>query len=77
MPPRKTPAGRAPQMLTLEEAGERLAVSHDSVQRLVTAGELAVVDVGTGAKRARLRVSEDVLIQFIKDRTIEASKAVG
>ncbi len=78
MPPRKSPAGagRAPQLLTLKEVGTRLGISHDSVQRLVTAGSLAVVDVSTGT-RPRLRISESALAAFIAARTIPAGKAAG
>lgn len=72
MPPRKrttTTAGRAPQLLTLKEVGARLGISHDSVQRLVVAGGLPVVDVGAGS-RPRLRVSESALAAWIAARTV-------
>lgn len=59
-------------LLSLKEAGERLGVSHDTVNRLVRQGALRVADVSAGAQRARLRISEDELARFIESRTYSA-----
>lgn len=66
----------APQLLTLEEVGLRLGTSHDTVLRLIAAGDLPAVDISAGRKqRARIRVSEQALAAFIDARTLPAGRA--
>ena len=45
-----------PLLVTTSEAAEALAVSRDTILRLVRAGRLAAVDVSTGQQRPRLRI---------------------
>lgn len=77
MPRAKAEATRtAPQLLTLAEVGLRLTTSHDTVLRLIAAGDLPAVDIsaGAGKQRARIRVSEAALAAFINARTLPGGR---
>lgn len=67
-------ADRAPQLLKPEDAGKRLGVHADTVRRMVEAGEIEGIDVGT-TKYPRLRISEDALKKFIDSRTVTPASA--
>lgn len=54
--------------LTVEETAAELRVHKRSVYRLVTAGEIAWINVGTGTKRPRIRISRDALDRYLKSR---------
>lgn len=54
-------------LLTVPEAAEELRVSNDSVYRLIAAGLIQTVDVGT-ARRPRTRVTRAALEEFIAAR---------
>lgn len=60
----------APQLLRLEDVAERLGICRSSVENLITARDLPVVDIRASGKRPRLRVSEADLAEFIKARSV-------
>lgn len=62
-------------LLSVREAGKRLGVSDWAVRRMIANGELRVVDVGSGAQRARLRIRLDDLQAFIDARTYDTDQA--
>lgn len=55
-----------PKLYTVREAAELLSCSPDHVYDLVSRGELEVVDIGHG--RAKTRVPEDALAEYINKR---------
>lgn len=55
-------------LLTIEEVAEELRISPDSVYRLISAGDLQTVNVGTG-RRSRTRVTRVALEKFAANRT--------
>lgn len=63
-------APRATLTLTPAEAAFELRISEDSFMRLVAAGEIDTVDVGTG-KQARTRVTWAALEAFLASRTTQ------
>jgi excisionase family DNA binding protein len=58
-----------PKVYTFKEAGELLGTSHDTVNRLVRAGRLRVVNISAGDARPRFRVRADDLTKFIEENT--------
>jgi predicted site-specific integrase-resolvase len=56
-------------LLTLEEVGAELGVSDTTAWRYCTSGQLPCIDVGRG--RARLRVRQSAVAQFLKDREVK------
>ena len=57
-----------PRLYTPRQAGERLGVSHDVIDRWIRDGEIPFVDVGTPrARRARIREAD--LVALIEKRT--------
>ncbi|KQY59374.1 hypothetical protein ASD11_07335 [Aeromicrobium sp. Root495] len=58
---------RAPQLLSVAEAAERLSCSRGHVLNLVARGDLRGVEIGIG--RAKTRVYERDLAAFIAART--------
>lgn len=63
----------AAALLTLDQVAERMGISRDGVERLITAGELAAVDVHAAGKRPRLRIREDTLAAFYETRAINTA----
>lgn len=61
-----------PRLYTPKQAGERLGVSHDVVDRWIRSGEIPFVNVGT-PKFRRARIREDDLVALIEKRTHTAS----
>lgn len=62
-----------PRLYTPKEAGELLGgVSEQTVRRMVEAGQLRIVNVGTDPAYPRMRIREDDLMAFIEARTQEA-----
>ena len=57
------------QLLTPDEAGERLGVTAKSVYRLIALGELRAVDVAITGTRPKTRIRDDDLQRFINQRT--------
>jgi hypothetical protein len=41
----------------MTETGERLDISHDTLQRLITDGELTAINVSASCSRRNLRIS--------------------
>lgn len=60
----------ATQLLTVPETGQRLGVHKQSVYRLIWAGQLAVVNVGNGKRRPRLRIKESSIEDYIRRNEI-------
>lgn len=56
------------QLHTIPQTAQRLGISRTSVYDLIAAGQLRVVDVGTG-RSPRTRVRDDDLQAFIDGRT--------
>ena len=56
----------AEQLLKPTEAGALLRVSAKTVGRLVARGKIRGVDVGQGKKRARIRIPESAIGEFIR-----------
>ena len=54
---RKTTMGRPPDLITIEEFGERYAVSRSTIYRLIENQEIALVKIGR-ASRIRLADAE-------------------
>ena len=57
------------QLLTLNDASDRLGISPDAVLTHVRAGRLRGINVGNGSRRPRWRITEDALEQFIAAAT--------
>lgn len=64
------PPRAASQLLTLDQVAERMAVSRNTVERLVESGELKAIDIHCSGRRPRLRVLETELAAFYKRRAI-------
>jgi excisionase family DNA binding protein len=62
------------RLYTPKQAGERLGVSHDVVDRWIRSGEIPFVDVGT-PKFRRARIRESDLLALIERRTHTAPTA--
>lgn len=56
------------KVYTAKEVGELLGVSRQTVDRLIAAGEIASLNVGSEL-RPRKRITEDALDDFKKART--------
>ena len=74
MPTTRASTGVAPALLTIPQVAQRLGVHRDTVYTLISRGELAVTDLATGQVktgngRAKSRIREDVLADFIERRT--------
>lgn len=54
------------QLLTVAETAQRLRCCRNTVYAFIARGELACLDIGTG--KAKTRIPESVLEQFIADR---------
>lgn len=61
------------QLLTPEEAGDRLGVTAKSIYRLIALGELRAVEVKVSGTRSKTRVRDDDLQDFIDRRTRDAA----
>lgn len=59
------------RLFTIPDVADRLGVARSTVYDLIARGELRVVDLGHG--RAKSRVREDDLAQFIDRRTHTAA----
>jgi hypothetical protein len=77
--PRWTPSEHVPvsmksptALLTPKEAAVELAVTVEQLRALVKAGELAVVNVGSGSDRTRQRFEPSDIREFRQRRRIEA-----
>lgn len=57
-------------LLTIPEAADELRISENSMYRLISAGLLQTVDVGTG-RQSRTRISRAALEAFIAGRATE------
>jgi excisionase family DNA binding protein len=55
------------ELLSITEVARRLDCSRDTVERIVDRGELAIVDIGNGRAKSRIRCAE--LEQWIASRT--------
>lgn len=68
MPP--APTAEAVSLLAIPEAARRLDCSGKHVYRLIEAGVLRAVDIGTpGSGRSKTRVRSDDLAAYIKSHT--------
>ena len=65
------------QLLDLDQVGEILGVSRDSVESLISGGDLQAVDVRAQGTRPRLRVSETALADFIHQRTLPTPQSAS
>lgn len=66
--------------LSTSTVAERLNVSHDTVNRYIDSGELAAIDVsnrGKKTRRPRLRVAEDELARFLRERQLGVETKAG
>ena len=61
-----TPPTEQTELLTIPEAAHEMRVSRTTVYRLINAGRLPVVHVGTGNKRARARVAREAITEIKK-----------
>lgn len=67
--PKQRPASR-PSVFTVPAAAAELGCSESHVYRLIAAGELRAVDIGTpGSTRAKTRVRADDIAAYIERRT--------
>ena len=59
------------QLLTVEQAAERLAVNERSIRRLMASGQLAWIDVSVTkhSMKPRKRIRESDLFAFLEERT--------
>ena len=57
--------------MTVAQFGKRIGVGRATAYRLVAAGRVAVVNVGTG-RRPRLRVSEEAFQEFVRQNELAA-----
>lgn len=62
------PADPSADLLTPEEVGARLRVTAEQVRSLIRRGELAALNVGTGAKRPLYRITPQALQGFLARR---------
>ena len=63
-----------PDLLTVEEAANKLGISRPTAYRMVASGEIPVVDVARkGARRQKLRVPVKALDDLIKQRSLDAA----
>lgn len=58
------------EVLTVDEAAERLRVGRRTVYRLIAQGDLRTVNVA--AKGTRIRLREDDVAAFIEARTVDS-----
>lgn len=70
----KDPLNDAPErvqhdLLTPEEAAERLKVSAEHVRALIRSGQLAAANIAIGTKRPLYRIRADVVAEFLNKRT--------
>lgn len=56
------------QFLTPDEVAARLRVTAEQVRCLIRTGQLAAVNVGTGAKRPLYRITPDAFAEFLARR---------
>ncbi|WP_411902747.1 helix-turn-helix domain-containing protein [Methylorubrum thiocyanatum] len=61
--------------MSLDDLAERLGVSPRKARDLVDKGEIAAIDVGSGAARRHLRIIEADFQGFLVRRRIKAPKA--
>lgn len=54
------------KLLTTREAAERLNVSRHHLKKLIRAGRLDAIDVGSGNKVPRYRISTDAIRKYIE-----------
>ena len=62
----RPPEGR--ELLTPGEVAEKLRVTAEQVRVLVRKGQLAAINVGTGAKRPLYRITPQALEEFLSRR---------
>jgi excisionase family DNA binding protein len=63
------------QYLTYSQVAELLAVSVDTVEKLVKAGRLRAVNVGSGTIKGRYRIPQDSLEEFLIYREVQPATA--
>ncbi len=56
------------KLLTPDEAAEQLRVTPEQVRSLIRRGQLAAINVGTGAKRPMYRITHEALREFVSRR---------
>ncbi len=56
------------KLLTPTEAAQQLRVTPEQVRSLIRQGQLAAVNVGTGAKRPLYRITAEALREFVSCR---------
>ncbi|MDT9683693.1 helix-turn-helix domain-containing protein [Streptomyces sp. TRM76323] len=64
-----------PRLLSVPTVAALLDVDRRTVYRLISAGDLPVVDLRTGPGRSRVRVPADGLDEFISSRAVIPSAA--
>ena len=57
------------QLLTPEEAANRLKVTTEQIRCLIRKGQLPAINVGSGTKRPLYRIAPMVLNDFLKSRS--------
>lgn len=62
-------------LLTPAEAAAELRVGVSTIHRMIAAGKLAFIEVGTGTLRPRRRIRRDTLDRFKRAETIEHASA--
>ena len=65
----RPPTSQGNQLLTIPEVAARLRCGRTSVYELIARGELAVVDIAVTRTRAKTRVTDKSVDEFIASRT--------
>lgn len=60
--------GDIPKVFTIAEVAEILGCHPSSVARMVEAGSIRSIRVGTGPKRPGIRITEDALRAYLEGR---------
>jgi excisionase family DNA binding protein len=69
------PQGEIMNLLNIEEAANELRSSPMTVQRLVKAGAITCLRLGSGGRNARIFFTPEVLAAYLKERTVPAKRA--
>lgn len=59
------------KLLSPREVGQRLGLSDEQVRQLIRGGKLKAFNVGSGKQRARYRIAEKDIDEFLEGRRVE------